>query len=505
MTEQMTRRTLLTATAAAVAAPTLLSAPAGAGTTKVPSAIRELEDKIQAAMETYAVPGVGLGVWYRGREYVRGFGVTSLADPSPVDGDHTVFRVASTTKTFTGTAVMRLAERGEIDLDRTVRSYLPDFRTTDPAASARVTVRQILDHSAGWLGDYFLDTGIDDDALARYVDGMARLPQLTAPGTVFSYNNAALSLSGRIIEVVTGKTYERAIGDLLLRPLPLRRSGFDITGIAGARMAVPHVLDDLGNLVPEPARWYVPRSLNPAGGLISSARDQIRWARFHLGDGGGLLTRRSLRRMRSRPGPGGTLFVELDGAGVTWMIRPTAEGPEVVQHGGDWDGQHSGFLMVPERDFALTVLTNSDTGPALLDDLFVGDWALSRLAGVHNLPAEVRPLGARQLAAYEGWYAFQQIGFDGEFYEVALEFTADAGGLIARSDGDEVMRLGFYRRDYAVVHLPDGTPTPQRVNFVRGSDGSVQWFRFGGRLLRHTPPSTLRTTATRPFPLRMPI
>ncbi|MEU4561535.1 serine hydrolase domain-containing protein [Actinoplanes sp. NPDC023936] len=498
MTEQMTRRTLLTATAATLAAPALTSAPATAAP-RVPSAVRELEDKIREAMELYAVPGVAFGLRYRGREYVRGFGVTSLTDPSPVDGDTTVFRVASTTKTFTGTAAMRLVERGRLGLDRRVRDYLPGFRTSDPAASARVTVRHMLNHSAGWLGDYFLDTGSDDAALARYVDEMHRVPQLTPPGALFSYNNAALSVGGRLIEVATGSTYEQAVQELLLDPLGLRRSGFDITRIPGARMAVPHVFDEAGNIVAQPERWALPRSLHPAGGLISSARDQLRWARFHLGDGGRLLSRRSLHAMRSNPGPGGTLFVELDGVGVTWMLRPTAEGPTVVQHGGDWDGQHSGFLMVPERDFALTVLTNSDTGPVLLDDLFVGDWALSRFAGVHNLPAVVRPVA--DLSAYEGQYTLQQIGFDGELVSLVLEIVADAGQLSVRIDGSEEMRLGFYRRDYAVVHLPDGTPSTQRVSFVRGRDGAVDWFRFGGRLLRRGAVAPLRTTSTLPFRL----
>jgi CubicO group peptidase (beta-lactamase class C family) len=60
-----------------------------------------------------------------------------------------------------------------------------------------VTLRQLLNHSAGWLGEYYEDTGPGDDALARYAAGMARLPQLTPLGTVFAYNNAALSLAGR--------------------------------------------------------------------------------------------------------------------------------------------------------------------------------------------------------------------------------------------------------------------------------------------------------------------
>ena len=146
-------------------------------------------------MERYGIQGVAVGVLHQGKEFVRGYGVTDVNHPVPVDGD-TVFRVASNAKTFTGTAAMRLVERGKLNLDARVSSYLPDFRTADPSVAARVTVRQLLNHTAGWLGEDFEDTGPGDDALARYVAGVARLPQLTPPGKVFSYNNPGLSVAG---------------------------------------------------------------------------------------------------------------------------------------------------------------------------------------------------------------------------------------------------------------------------------------------------------------------
>ncbi|GAA1027652.1 serine hydrolase domain-containing protein [Virgisporangium ochraceum] len=489
--QQLSRRTLLGATAAGGFV-TAVPQPQRPG--RVPSTVRELEEKIQAGMEKYGIAGVGLGLWYGGKEHVRGFGVTRTDAPEDVDGD-TVFRVASTTKTFTGAAVMRLVEQGRIDLDRTVRSYLPGFRTADAAASSRVTVRQALNHTAGWLGDFFLDTGDDSGALARYVAAMDRLPQLTPPGTVFGYNNAALSLAGRLIEVVTRRPYEDEVRRRLLDPLHLTRSGFFLDEIPGARVAQPHVYDPTtGGIVVAPQAWRIPRSLYPAGGLISSARDQIRWARFHLGNGGRALSGRSIRAMRSRPGPGGTLFVELDGAGVTWMLRPTAEGPTVVQHGGDWAGQHSGLLMVPARDFALTVLTNSDAGTALLDDLFIDDWALRRFARVSNLPAPPLTLTKAELAPYLGTYSGQQIDLDGTVYTQEFELVADSGRLVLMFGGQAVDGFAFYRKDH-VVDLPlnGGTEEGVRANFVRGPDGTVQWFRLGGRLARRGAPDTARS------------
>jgi CubicO group peptidase (beta-lactamase class C family) len=499
MSVSMSRRALLSVGAAGGAA-TLLTGPAAASAATKPRAVRALEDKIQAGMAAYAIPGVAYGLRYRGAAYTGGFGVTNVDDPEPVDAD-TVFRVGSTSKTFVGTAVMRLVERGRLDLHRTVRSYLPDFHTADAAASARVTVREALNHSAGWLGDFFLDTGEGDDALARYVAAMAELPQLTPPGTVMAYNNAAFGLAGRLIEKVTGRTFESAVRSLVLDPLRLRHSAYTLSELPGVAVATSHVPGPSGEPIAYPPAFHVWRSLNPAGGLISSARDQLRWADFHLGSGRPLLSRASLRLMQSRPGPGGTLFVETDGFGVTWMLRPTAEGVKVVQHGGDWAGQHSGFLMVPARDFALTVLTNSESGPALLAELFTDDWALSRLAGVHNLPARPRSLSDAELAPYTGTYRSEQISPDGSTAALDVELVADAGQLILRVQGVDAGRFAFYRRDYVLALNPDGTSAYMRANFLRGAGGAVDWLRYGGRLFRHG----ATTRAGRGTSMRVPL
>jgi CubicO group peptidase (beta-lactamase class C family) len=508
MSAPLSRRTLLGLAAGSVAAVAVSPEAAGAASTSTfpHKDIEALEDKIRDGMDRYRIPGVAVGLWSRGFTYLRGFGVTDVDHPTPVTAD-TVFRVASTTKTFTGTTIMRLVERHRVDLDRTVRSYLPDFRTADPAASDRVTVRQVLNHSAGWLGDFFLDTGAGDDAIAKYVAAMSQLPQITPPGTTFAYNNAAFALAGRLIETTTNKTYERAVQELILQPLGLRHTAYSLDDLPGVSWAVPHDIDPTTlEPVAVPGYWALPRSIDAAGGLISSARDQLRWARFQLGNGQPLLTHRALRYMQSHPGPGGTLFVELDGVGVSWMIRPTAEGPKVIQHGGDWSGQHSGFLMVPERDFALTVLTNSQGGPGLTAELFADDWALRRFAGVSNLPAVPRTLPASVLAGYQGTYVAEEILPDGTEVAIAFDLVADAGQLSVRIGGVEGLRLAFYRRDYVLALAPDGTDTHVRCDFVRGADGSVVWWRYGGRLYRRGGAArALRTVSGRvPTPATLP-
>ncbi|SDO55168.1 Tat (twin-arginine translocation) pathway signal sequence [Streptomyces sp. cf386] len=457
----------------------------------------ELDAKIEEAMKAYAIPGAAVGVLLNGEEYIKGYGVTKVDNPVPVDGD-TVFRVGSTTKTFTGTALMRLAERGKVQLDAPVRRYLPEFAVADPDVSARVTVRQLLNHSAGWLGDDYQDFGPGDDALARFVTSMARLPQLTPPGEVFAYNNAGLCVAGRIIEELTGTTYEAAVRKLVIDPLGLDHSRFFSDEIVGFNVAASHNVVD-GKAVLEPSFWPLPRSLTPTGGLISSVRDQLNWARFHLGngtapDGTRLLSRASLAQMRSRPGPGGTLVVELDGMGVTWMLRPTAQGPRIVQHGGTWPGQISGFLMVPDRGFALTLLTNSEGGTRLRDDLFTDDWALNRFAGVTNLPAMATTLSGRELAPYEGRYVAERINDEGAMEDVVIEVDRRNGRLrgTQKSQGETgELGVAFYRRDFGLDLDADGKQIGTRSDFVRGPDGKVAWWRNHGRLYRHQAPSAL--------------
>jgi CubicO group peptidase (beta-lactamase class C family) len=462
-----------------------------------------LDAKIRAGMARYGIPGVAVGVLAQGREYVQGYGVTNVDYPVAVDGD-TLFRIGSTTKTFTGTTVMRLVEQGRLDLEAPVRTYLPDFQTADPAVAPRVTLRQLLNHSAGWLGEYYEDTGPGDDALARYMAGMARLPQLTPLGTVFAYNNAAVALAGHVLEVVAGQPYEEVVRELLLKPLGLAHSFFFSDEIVGFNVAAAHDVVD-GQPVVRPAFWRLWRSLHPTGGLISSARDQLQYARFHLGDGTApdgtrLLSEAALVAMRSNPGPGGTLFVELDGIGVNWMLRPSAEGVRIVEWGGTWAGQLSGFQLVPDRGFAFTMLTNSEGGDQLRNELFADDWALQRFAGVSNLPAVPRALSPGELAPYEGRYEGQEINDRGAVEETVIELRGDQGQLHATSTHQlppplpaptdpaptvQEYRLAFYRDDYVLVLDATGQPNGTRANFVRDTDGGMAWLRLHGRLYRH--------------------
>jgi CubicO group peptidase (beta-lactamase class C family) len=243
---------------------------------------RNISSQVVEGMQELKIPGGVLGIWHGGHEQILGLGVTNIEHPLPVTAE-TLFQAGSITKTFTATAIMRLVEMGLIDLEKPLRGYLPGLSLKDAEAANKVNLKHLLTHTCGWQGDYFEDLGRGEDALAKMVDRIADLPHITPIGEVWSYNNSAFSLAGRVIEVVTGKSYEEALKDLLLDPLGLSHSYFFAEDILTHHFAVGHNTRADGVSVARP--WSVGRAIHPAGGLSSTTGDLLQYARFHMGDG----------------------------------------------------------------------------------------------------------------------------------------------------------------------------------------------------------------------------
>ncbi len=449
-------------------------------------AFRRLCEVISDSMQKVGIPGVAVGVISDDQEFSAGFGVTNVDHPLPVDAD-TLFQIGSTTKTFTGTAVMRLVEMGKLALDEPVRIYLPDFAVRDADASARVTIRHLLIHTAGWVGDYFDDTGNGDDALKEYTARMATLPQLTPLGTVWSYNNAAFSLAGRVIEVATGQTYERAMLELVLKPLGLKRSYFMPADVMTHRFAVGHI-----SLPGERARvlrpWPVPRSAAPAGAIAASTNDVLRYARFHLGDGTAvdgtrLLPPQSMTEMQT-PQVAAALGAKM---GLSWMLDDR-DGVKIVSHGGATLGQMSTFILVPERRFALTMATNSTAGSQLGRQ--ISGWMNPNFLGFERpIPTALKVLPG-QLAEYTGRYtaALQDIEMKAENGELTM-YVSPKGGFPAKDSPAPPVpppsRAEFVGLDR--IRMVETPWTDVMGEFLRNPDGAIAWFRFGSRIHARSP------------------
>jgi CubicO group peptidase (beta-lactamase class C family) len=346
---------------------------------------QSLDAVVTQAMQRHDVPGVAVGLLHDGTAQTAGFGVTNVAYPRPVDAD-TLFLIASLTKTLTATAVMRLIERGLLALDRPIRTYLPDLRLADASVAERLTLRHLLTHTGGWQElDRNIDTGPGDDALARLVERMADQPQVRPLGATWSYSNNGFSLIGRVIEVVTGQTYERAITDLVLAPLGMAHSFLCAEDAITYNVAVGHERGAQGVVVTRP--YTVPRCTTPAGGVIATVADLVRYARFHLGDGTTpdgerLLTRETLALMQRPQVVGG--HAEAEANGLNWYLR-AVEGIPVIGHEGRTNSQWSTLMLVPARGFAVVVLTNSGRGYEVLNAVVT--WAFGHALGLPAPPA----------------------------------------------------------------------------------------------------------------------
>src|SRR5512138_3014223 len=301
---------------------------------------------IRKEMKRLQVPGVSLGIDHKGEELAAGFGITSVEHPLPVTVD-TLFQTGSISKTFTGTVMMMLVEQGKVDLDAPVKRYIKDFKVQDRQVTQKVTVRQLLTHMGGWVGDYFNDFGNGDDALDKMVKDIANLPQVQPLGTIWSYNNTGFNVASRIIEVVTGKPYEQAMQEMLLDPLGLDMTFFYHSDILFThRFVVGHqkVKDQV-----EVARpWAIGRAGNGVGGVVSTVRDLLKYARFHLSNGKkNVISRKSLRAMRVPQVDAGARGL----MGITWFIRKIGD-ITTYSHGGATNGQHALLCFVPEKHFA---------------------------------------------------------------------------------------------------------------------------------------------------------
>ena len=426
-------------------------------------------------MKRLRVPGIAVGVWHKGREHSAGFGITSIENPLPVTPD-TLFQVGSISKTFTGTLIMQLVERGKVKLDAPVRTYLKGLKLRDESVTRRVTVRHLLTHLGGWVGDYFNDFGNGDDALARMVEAIAGLPQVQPLGKIWSYNNTGFNIASRVIEVITRKPYEQAAQEMLLDPLDLKMTFFYPSDILFThRFVVGHYEEKERLHVARP--WAIGRAGNGVGGVVSTVTDLLAYARFHMGNGNRIIKSKSLRAMRVPQADAG----ERGKMGITWFIHTSGDLTR-YSHGGATHGQQAIFMFIPEKDFAMTVLTNSEAGGVL--NVNAIKYALELY--FDNKPALPKsgPRSARHLKEYTGSYRIGTEALDLKASSGYLMYHHKPLGGFPRPDSPPgpampVMRFAFYEKDEVI-----GLDQPKQGalgDFIRDEKGRVQFFRVGGR------------------------
>jgi CubicO group peptidase (beta-lactamase class C family) len=436
-----------------------------------------LRERVREAMGRLHVPGVAFGVIADGQTTVDGLGVTNVEHPLPVTAD-TLFQIGSISKTITGTAAVRLAQQGLLELDAPVRRYIPDLKLQDADAAERVTMRHLLTHTTSWQGDYFLDTGWGDDALARYVARMGELQQLAPLGSLWSYCNSGFCLAGRVIEIVTGKPAEEAITELVFAPLGMDQAFYMPAEVMTHRFVVGHRSGDSGATVLRP--WPIPRAHSAVGGVSTSVTQLLRYADFHL-HGGPVLSDEYRALMQVPQYEAGNFA---DQVGLTWMLREMG-GLRLVAHGGATNGQMAQFTLVPSHGFALALLTNGSQGGALNTEIVA--WALKQFLGVPPTKSTYLTLPVDRLSEYVGTYTSVLDDVELRIGETGLVAQTIPRGGFPTVDSPAPpapppARLAFTSEDRLVVLDP---PTKDsRAEVLRDPSGAITWLRSGGRAHR---------------------
>ncbi|MFI6291520.1 serine hydrolase domain-containing protein [Nonomuraea sp. NPDC050790] len=441
-----------------------------------------LDEIVTSALARYRVPGCAVAIAHRGRHWTGAYGL-ARTDPEQPFLPQTRVPVASMTKPFTATAVLALAEAGAVDLDEPVRRYLPRFRVADEEATASVTVRHLLTHQTGWLGDepeFVTDRG--DGALAAQVAAFSSLPQFLPPGTTFSYCNTGLDVAGRLVEVMSGQSYESFVEDRILTPLGMTGSTFFAERVVSQPAAAGHTREDDGSPHPVQDAWLLPRGVNPSGGLISTAGDQLRWMRWWLGelDAAGPVSARTRKAMISDPVP---VRAGRAATGLGWHVDYLPRGASrvgAVYHEGSLHGTATVCRFVPEADLAVVVLTNADDGQLVYRE--VGDALLAELGGIGRPDRKIAlDTGGRELAAYTGSYSTP------ERREASsrVEVTAGSGILHLRVTTvhyDQPMVMGAGRAGGDEFALLDGPWREEPLAFLREPSGALLGLRIAGRV-----------------------
>ncbi|MFG3259100.1 serine hydrolase domain-containing protein [Streptomyces sp. NPDC048172] len=338
--------------AGAGAAPASATAPSGDGRWE------RVDAYVRDRLDATGTPGAALAVIEKGRVVHRaGFGEDARGEAVT---PRTPFLWGSLAKPVTGMAVLRLVDRGKVELDAPVRTYLPWFRLADRKASARITVRQLLTHTSGIpeSATFRISERYDNGpgALTRAVRDLADVTPSAPPGRSYSYSGAGYAVLGALVERVSGRPFGDHLRRTVLDPLGMRDAVATERDFRRERVPAGH-----RQIFGRPVSYDAPydTSGTPYGYLGGSVRDLERFVLAEMG-GGQVDGRRVLSARSTALSQRGLVDSSADRYGLGWSVGTLkGTGERMVSHDGGLPGYQSMVVMLPDSDRAVLVLQNA--------------------------------------------------------------------------------------------------------------------------------------------------
>lgn len=317
---------------------------------------------INNIIDSWNAPGMAVAIVENGEViFKEGFGYRNVENKLPVTPS-TLFAIASVSKAFTTTAIAMLVEDGLVEWDAPVIDYLPQFRMSDPYINQQITVRDLVTHRSGlprhdsvWLGTPFTREELVDKI--KYLDFSRGLRE------TYQYNNLLYITAGRVIEAVSGTSWENFVNLRILRPLGMTATNFSVTDMQMANdFAHPYTIAGNGLTI---APFRNVDALGPAGSINSNISDMAQWLQFNLNRGivmaDTLLSSQQMGQLHS-PWVVASRDAEDEelsfaNYGLGWRISHY-RGHRIVYHGGAIGAYRTHLMLIPDSNIGIISITN---------------------------------------------------------------------------------------------------------------------------------------------------
>ncbi len=338
---------------------TIASAAAAAGAPAAPVAWSfdpaAVDRFISNQMARHRIPGLAVAITHVDQVvHVRGYGEARRG--MPVTGT-TQFRIASLSKSFTALAVLQRSEAGQIELDAPVARYLPGFTLADASVAARITLRQLLNHTSGLADTGFVDgLGGQQQTLADRVVGLRAARPVDPPGAAFHYFDPNYQVLAHLVEVVSGQAFDAYLQQHVFAQLGMRSTISSLTSVLPAQPT--HLLAQ-GHIMAYGVPLALPELsgfIGGSGGVVSTASDMAHYliAQINHGmySGRSVLSAKGVSLMQTPP----------VGVASSYAMGWTASNPrgiQTIEHNGILSTFYADAVLLPQSGYGFVLLYNA--------------------------------------------------------------------------------------------------------------------------------------------------
>jgi len=330
-----------------------------------PVALANYKTLVDSLMEELQVAGMGVGIMKGGKVILaEGFGYRDYENKAKADAN-TIFAIGSSSKAFTTMGLGLLADEGELDWNKPVIEYMPDFKLMDDFATQEMTAIDLVTHQSGLPRHDLMWYATDFDRQDLY-NRLRHLEPTKSFRTTFQYQNLMYMTAGVLIEKISGTTWEDFTKKEIFQPLGMKRSNLSVEVLQKQEnYALPYQVKE------EAIKKMEFRNIDaigPAGSINSTVNDMLKWIQLHLDLGKferkELVSETTVKKMhtphKSIIGTGtGDANFGPSSYGLGWMINNYGE-TYFVQHGGNIDGFSALVVLLPKEDIGMVFLSNQN-------------------------------------------------------------------------------------------------------------------------------------------------